>query len=122
MTTPTLIQKSIDDTIAALTLLRATPYAEGDLSLALNPRLECDLAYRFVELLAQAFDAPLYAVAKDMSLDNASDYDAIVSNSICDICFDIQRKRKSYGEEPRDDYEKQHRLTARDLGVGRDAA
>ena len=119
MTTPTPIQKSIDEAIAKLSSLRETAYATNDLSLVLAPRLECDLAFRFVALLAEAFDGPLYAVAKDMGLENASDYDALVTNSICDICFDIKQKRESYGEEPRDDYEKQHRLNARDLGVGR---
>jgi hypothetical protein len=121
MTAPTPIQKAIDDTIAKLVALRTTPYAESDLSLALCPRLECDLAMQFVEKLAEAFDGPFLAVAKDMGLATPSDYESVVSdaNAVCDLDFDLKTLRKRYPVSQEDDAVAQHLLTESDLGVGR---
>ena len=120
MTTPTPIQKAIDDTIAKLVALRTTPYAESDLSLALCPRLECDLAMQFVEKLAEAFDGPFLAVAKDMGLATPSDFESVVSDAsaVCDLDFDLKRLRKRYPVSQEADAVAQHLLSARDFGVG----
>ena len=77
-------------------------------------------AMQFVEKLAEAFDGPFLAVAKDMGLATPSDFESVVSDAsaVCDLDFDLKRLRKRYPVSQEADAVAQHLLSARDFGVG----
>ena len=99
----TAIQKALEETIAQLVALRSETYATGDMALVLSPKLECELAIKFVETLGTTFDAMLLAVAEDINVGargpygrDKNEFSSIVTDGLCDLIFSIEKRRDEY--------------------------